>query len=525
MLYATTQYIQMITSALAQQTGVSIYESDKWATDIKTNTLYYDATSLRSLPFYVVKGILLHEISHLLHTDNPVFKPDYEQRFGIASLMEVYNMIEDPRIERLMVKKYGRYAEQSFASAFVFVVEKNMSLNLLELTKLRQFLFVAFLNFFYEYNLHNVANDIYNIMSWTFGAGTIEYLFNPQYNKLSVEQVVFDRYYQNKDKIFDIIEHCHELNTTQEGIDYVDEHLIPLIEDFLEEDKKDQEEKGNGKGEGEGQGDQDGDGQAQQPMTLGSLKDHINQTSKGDLAGKGPAEEYEHIDKPTEREAITILKPYINTLSQRLQSILQEKAHTRWRGNHLSGKLLNKNAYKITIPNETRVFSKKTTPDNPHYHIYLLLDSSGSMGGKRGLYAYLGGVLIQEVSKQLRFKLTMLSYDEDFEYVNSLENDYDQNGGGTDDYSAFREVSKKIDPQENNLIFVLTDGETAVIKERQELLDTLTKKKNALIFGVGIGKDISLETIIKQYKQGIAVGEVSEVPQKLIEVIRSIIKR
>lgn len=523
MLYATTQYIQMITSALAMQTGVSIYESDKWATDIKTNTLYYDATSLRSLPFYVVKGILLHEISHLLHTDNPVFKPDYEQRFGIPSLMEVYNMIEDPRIERLMVEKYGHYAEQSFASAFAFVVEKNMSLNLLELTKLQQFLFVAFLNFFYEYNLHGVANEIYNIMNWSFNTGMTEHLFDPQYNKLPVEQVVFDRYYQNKDKIYDIIEHCHKLNSTQESIDYADQHLIPFIEDFLEEDKKDQEEKGEGKGQG--QGDQDGDGQAKQPMTLSSLKDQIDQAIKGQLAGKGPAEEYEHIDKPTEQEAITILKPYINTLSQRLQSILQEKAHTRWRGNHLSGKLLNKNAYKITIPNETRVFSKKTTPDNPHYHIYLMLDSSGSMGGKRGLYAYLGGVLIQEVSRQLRFKLTMMKYDDSVEDIRSLENDYDQNGGGTNDFYAFNKINKMIDPQENNLIFVLTDGETTRLDERQEVLDTLEKKKNALIFGVGIGKDINLQTIIQQYKQGIAVSEVSKVPQKLIEVIRSIIKR
>ncbi len=527
MFTATRQYIQMITSALATQTNVKIYESDKWAVDAKSKTLFYDSQSLKTLPFYVIKGVLLHEVSHLLHTEDPVFREDYVERWGRNVLMNVYNPFEDFRIEKKMVDRFGSYAEDAFCAALIHLIEKNLEMEFSELPKIDQFLLLSFLTYIERYDIHGSESEISRLMSYAYGWSSLEdFVGGPGYQR-AVDQEVFDRFTKHHTHIFDIFEKSRKSASTQELVDRIDTDLIPLIEDFLDQDKEKRDQEGDGEGKGEGEEDAQGQGQkSMQSMSSLAQKGSKESDKKSQAFGSGPTEDRQYIQKSTEHEVTAILKPYINTLSQRLQSILQEKAHTKWRGSHLSGKLLNKSAYKVTIPGETRMFSKKTTPDTPHYHIYLALDASGSMNEHtKGVYTYMGAVMLKAVCNSLKFNIDIVQYDDNAAMVGDLYNDYSYNGGGTDDFSALRLIEKKIKPEENNLIFFLTDGDTNIQPERQELIARLENKFNAYIFGVGIGQSIRHEKIIQNYKRGIQVDQVHELPQRLVEVIRSVIKR
>ena len=434
--------------------------------------------------------------------------------------MNVYNPFEDFRIEKHMVDKFGDYAQSAFAAALVHLIELNLRAEVNELPKIDQFLLVSFLTYIEEYNIHDSLHEIERLLGYTYGTDELEYLIT---ERKAVDQEVLERFNLHRDKILDIFEESRLSKSTQELTDRIDTQLIPLIEDFLDQDKEKRDEEGDGEQESQSSKSMQ---QALKSMSSLAQEGDDSDTNSSKAFGTGPTEDRKYIEKASEQEVAAILKPYINTLSQRLQSILQEKAHTKWRGSHISGKLLNKNAYKVTIPHETRIFSKKTTPDTPHYHIYLALDGSGSMNQDQlGVYAYMGAVLLKQVCKNLKFDIDIIQYDDRAEPVNNLYEEYSYNGGGTNDYSAMELIEKRIKPEQNNLIFFLTDGDTDRRDERADCLARFENKLNAYVFGVGIGRGINYETIIKNYKRGIQVDQVQELPQRLVEVIRSVIKR
>lgn len=520
MLYATRQYIQMITSALSQETGVRIQESNKWAADPDGNILYYDLESLKYLPFMVARGILLHEISHLLHTKNPTPSKKWRDKYSIASLHNIYNAYEDIRIEKLIVDKYGYFVQHSLKGSLLYILEKNLYNGIDKMSRMDQFLFLSIYEHHVKYNTHGI-NDYYeisNILSSGFQIYRLSDVINPT-GPLFIDKDVHERYWDNIGEVDDVIKQIIRAPKTQKVVDIIDTRLISLVEDFLEEDSKERQEQEQQAGEQDSQ-------QKKQRINLSDLaEDKDGQLQERLQSGFQHTDDKKYLEKPTEQEAIALLNPYIVTLTQRLQSILQEKAHTKWRGAYQSGKLLNKHAYKVTIPDETRMFSKKTTPDNPHYHVWIALDASGSMSDEqRGLYAYLGAILLKRVLQNLKCKVTLLQFHDEAKIVQDIEKEYQWNGGGTQDASALRLINKDIRPEEDNLIFFLTDGETDLY-QREEELDKLVHRYHAQVFGIGIGSDISKEILIKNYPHGLQVSEVQLLPQALIGLIRSVIKR
>lgn len=514
MLYATRQYIQMITAALSQETGVRIQESDKWAADPKNNILYYDLESLKYLPFVVVRGILFHEISHLQNTQNDIV-PDKTlvDKYNIESLHNIYNAYEDIRIEDAIVKKYGGFVQQSLKGSLLYVLDQNLNAGIDKMSRMDQFLFLSIFTYHSEHTTHgcNDWSELYDICEAHRSKTGIRGALLP----VPIDEEVDQRYHEHEEVVDDIITKIKYAENTQEVVNILDAQLIPLVEDFLEEDSKERQEQQQQEGEG-----------TKQRVNLSDLVNDASESTKRLLASSQSSDEMTYIDKPTEQEAIALLNPYIATLTQRLQSILQEKAHTKWRGAHQSGKLLNKHAYKVTIPDETRMFSKKTTPDNPYYHVWIALDASGSMSDdQKGLYAYLGAILLKKVMLNLKCEVDILQYDDAVSYIENIEEEYTYNSGGTQDGLAFDLILKHIRSEENNIIFLLTDGETIVNEARTQNLDALIHRYHAQIFGVGIGKDISQDVLRRMYPNSLQVTDVQAVPQALIGVMRSVIKR
>jgi hypothetical protein len=161
---------------------------------------------------------------------------------------------------------------------------------------------------------------------------------------------------------------------------------------------------------------------------------------------------------PRDEELEQLLSPYINTLTKRLQDILVERMSTRYTGNHLSGKLLSKNAHKI-LADEKRVFSKKNTPNKPHYVVTMALDESGSMRGERHMNTYIAAYLLNRTCEKLGFPVNLIMFDDDARVIPKLR-DYQSkySGGGNDEAEVIRVLKKITHKEDDNLVFILTDG-------------------------------------------------------------------
>lgn len=288
------------------------------------------------------------------------------------------------------------------------------------------------------------------------------------------------------------------------------------------------------KGQGEGTGDpKDGEGKdgkesKEEIFTIGQDKSggvvdpkEGNGLVKGLKPGTvtGPRSNSKH---PTEKECKMLLRPYATVLAQRLGDVLKEQATVRWTGLHTGGKLLSKNAYKVGIAGETRVFSKRSNPDTPMYTVTFCIDASGSMAGQNATYAFVGAALLKDVCERLHFKVNLIAFESTAWKLKTLDG-YSDTGGGTNDIEAMRLVNKTISSQDENIVFFITDGET----NRDSYWDKVrheVERKNAIIYGIGIG-GVSEYNIRDHYEHGICVPEVKDLPKTLIAIMRATIKR
>ena len=68
MLKANRQYIEALTSGLAEGSDIKFKEGDRWCVDISKKTLHYNQRELNNWPIETVKGLILHETGHLKYT-------------------------------------------------------------------------------------------------------------------------------------------------------------------------------------------------------------------------------------------------------------------------------------------------------------------------------------------------------------------------------------------------------------------------------------------------------------------------
>jgi len=516
-MYATQEYIDILTIGLSAQTGIEIRAGGEWAADVKQKILYYKADSLRNLPFGLVRGLLLHEIAHIKWTEevdpfSAVAKP-YEH-----AIHNVYNAFEDLRIERELKSTYGDYATNAIDVANYYAlidkIEKSKQ-DLTSLSRIDQFLNLVLIEDLMGKNAI-VRHNIYIRL-----------------DEFKTDKRVQEIFEENEDIIDQICNNVRWSTSTRKMAEIIDGNLIPIIRELLEEDEKEQQKKQQedqgkeGEEEGQGQGQNQGKGQPQSRKggLMAQLLEELKEQTGLQYCLDGHFKNAPPVERPTEAEALAILRPYSSTLAQRLRDILIERATIRYTGNTKSGRLLNRNAYKVTIPNETRIFSRRTNPDTPDYSVYIALDSSGSMASEgRAVYAFMGAVLLKDVCHRLNFPIKIFAYDTKAWELKRTD-DYHGNGGGTNDATALDAINNEMIAGDNNIVFVVTDGETG----RTQQFDTVKKeliKKGATIYGVGIGKESSIQHAIKHnYDPAIYVPEVKDLPLELIRTMRLLIKR
>lgn len=517
MITATRDYIELIANALGESERIDMKSGHQWRTDVDKRIIEYNAVDLLNKSFEASRGLILHEIAHVLFTKNDPKEEEREtvKKYTQPVMRDLYNMFEDLRIEDRINDKYEDYSEYSLKRAHVEKLAEVLYRHNYDFTAMpraTQFLMLAYVDYLIDDSemMRQYVQRMKNIHG-TFVKTAPEVLIRYKQYRPDLKQQTYD---------------AVEANKTSDVMDIVDQRFVPIVKDWLEQDPPPPQSaamcacgaKGNGEGEdGEGEGKDD---EPKIPMDM-----------KGLLGGKDINPEYEQIKRPTLREAQTILRPYINTLASKLKDVLKENSMSRFTGQHKAGKLLSVNAYKVLL-DEKRIFSRKTNPKQPKYNVYFALDSSGSMTPHLLKNTFMGAVLVSEACKQLGMPVTLYNYESTAREMRTLD-DYKDSGGGTEDIAVLDKVHEHITrnnfQEDDNLLFIITDGEPNRPADKDSsdygrLHKDLTKKFNTQIFALGIGDGIS-RYFHDYYENAVVVPDVTELPLELMKLLKSIIHR
>ena len=585
-MLATKEFLEAVVAGLTHETGVKIIFGDKWQVDVEERTLKFNQRDLLNLPISSIRGSLLHEIGHLLFTQS-IKETSMIKKYGIVKMAAIYKPLEDLRIEIQLNHQYGNYAKTALAltnrDGVAFQIAQSHG-DWTKLKKLNQFMLLILCNYCYLYDKdkdellgHNLDKILWSNYGLKMSPEVVD-KFKLYESKIKDIVLRYSSYFSTTKEMQDYAD--------KELVPLVKEWLVDKpIPPQPPQPQSQPQASGNSGGQGQPQpknkqkkpNKQQNQGSGQSKPDKKNEKnqgqEQNNQPDKKDSKGEGnnkpqPDDKQAPQGKPqpsngtqqaepeptqqgnepmdlvksargnkfgwtggeptvkirlTEREARMAIRSYAITLAQRLSSILTEKAMTKWRGNHLRGKLLSKNAYKVCIPNESRIFSKKSMPDSPMYTVYLALDASGSMQGTKEANAFLGATLLSETSRILRFPIKFYQFENDGKRLSKLD-DYCCYCGGTADYGVLVQINEDMKSDEQSLVFIVTDGAVREEDERKEYLTKIRKKK-ALIYGIGIGNGISLSDLKGRYDNPILVPQVQDLPKVLIEIMRKIIHR
>lgn len=471
MLKTTRTYLEGLVTGL-QTEKIKFKEGKIWQTNVKTKTIEYNPLDLINKPFLVSKGLLLHELSHVKYT-YPKIDTKIENKYPIMQM--VYNVFEDYRVEYKTIGDYGDYAKEALSMVNEIGLaqgDQHATINPKKPSKLMQFL------------NHSMAQSISNRYYLNY-----DYINN---SKARIDEDVLEKV----SKIYNMYWDIERLKSTDDLKTFIDKNIYPIIKEYVKNEPNSKKP---------------------QPTIQLCYKNRSGARVGGDITPKS-----RRTDIPTDNELSGLLNPYIRTLASKLGDILQESQATRYTGNYLWGKLLSKNAYKVIIPDTTKIFSRKNTPNKPNYTITFLLDESGSMERQKHYDTYISAFLLHEVCKKLNFKTNTVLFDNSVHIVKQLS-DYRQiRGGGTNDLLAFETIKPMLNLLEENIVFVLTDG----IGNNPTAITTPLMQKGVIIVGVGIGLDeYSTERLRKHYPHAISVPNTEALPQVMINQLSSIIHR
>ena len=520
-LQATEKYIELVTTALSKQYGVKIIKSKDWKLDVKHKRLYYDSLDLKQLPFPLVRSLLLHEIGHLKYTEETQRTKLQKEK---PAMQDGYNCFEDMRIDNKMKKEYGDFAGGALKILDEVSVGPTIE-NLRKSSKLHQMLKLSILD-------RNHQNTYMNHES---RRRLDDFFFSEKEEEpLSVYPEVKKCFKKHRDEIQNIMDDCIGAENCEELKKIIDEKYYPIVSHLIDPPTQEKDQSGGSSGGGKSQ--QGGDknpppsgsgnpppkgGKQPPPQEESEIKKKVRELLKAVQNGGG--NETNSIRREAfnnEIEVNAILYPYISVMAERLKSILKERATVRHYGNYKRGKLLGKNAYKVAI-REKRMFSKRNNPDTPDYTVSIVLDSSGSMNGTKAIYSFMGACLIRDVVKKLSFKVNFYHFDENFGKLNNINEYKKRIGGDTQDIHALESLEKELKADEDNLIFIFTDGYSE--GDPSQIIKKILNKKNATLIGICFGnKSMALSN---RYPDYILVDKPEELPKALLAKLRQLIKR
>ena len=473
MLYATRAYIEALTTAIADDTGITFREGKQWCADVKNKVLEYPLADLTTYDMNIARGLILHETAHLIYTGAGE-KTELEKTK--PAMHDVYNALEDIRIEKLMADRYGDYASEALGiTKSAINGERPQQTDDKPYSELMRIL------------TQNIAQS-----GKMNQLGQAHYVSESsiKHSERMMTEKTLHRWYHDQWNLLDITDEVCAADSTEEVKKIADTEVYPLLYDLIDEIKEN---------------DMPPQGQQGKPPPA----PHEMNNTKED---RRPS------NIPSDRELEGLLQPYINTLAKKITDILKERKCTRFIGLHQTGKLLSKNAYRV-LTDEPRIFSRKTNPDKADYKIQLLVDDSGSMSGAPHANAYMGAFLLDRVFRKIGIVSDVIRFNT---YVKEIQlSDYrEHHGGDNDDAGALELAYIHLDEKRENIIIILSDGGICT-----KVADPLAKlrKRGAVVFGVGVG--IDSDELRQYYTHAVNVPDVSQLPIALINLMKKLIAR
>lgn len=556
---ANRSYIEALATGISEMSGITLVEGNGWKSDIKNKVVTYPMLDLLDMDAGVARGLIVHETGHLMHTGSVAMK-DTELEKKYPSIQGMYNTFEDMRVNKKQVDKMGDYARQALeftnaraSSMIIDRIRNNPDKTPDSEGKILQQL---------------LLQDAYTEAYSYAGKSVIRQANNATYEALTPNE------HKIVNHIVDsgVIERIKNASDINEVKKLVDTEIFPLFADYYKDkpkesgsdtgkpDSKEANEDEKAESEGEkpnmSKGDESQadtkDGSETKPEKVS--KDNSEDAPEGKThkaksksGGSGTHEKKHedvslmHMDEdeseakkaterigrmltelPTSNELRSLLAPKVRTTAIELQNILQDQAKTKYYGQYYNGHLLTKNAYKFAS-GDTKIFSKKDTPDKPNYTVSLVLDESGSMEGDRHKQTYIASVLVEEICKNLGFKTNIVIFSDEIRTAETVEEYRNFQDGGNDDAKAMQAVIDTTNPQDANIVLVLTDG--GVCEPPDTQLKIMRELGYTVIaIGVGLGGQ-EIEDLRRYYKDTIEASDINELPKIMINTFRKLIHR
>lgn len=525
--HTSRAYIETFISALSNRTDIKFVESNEFGVDLKNKIFKYDPIELQQMTISEVKGVLLHELGHLnysTHIEDDERSDEFKKYPHLASL---YNAFEDIRIEHLMIKEFRDFALYPIANARLWAVSDNyfrMQEGVLATMSPYNIFCGTMATLF-------VSEDALPLRNITTGYGPTMPFFNDiQRYGIACANILFNSVgkYVNKLKpVETLVRMADQCKNTHDIMRLVDTEIVPHIRELLEQEAQSgikPEPLHGSEGEGEKKDDKDGEGEQEgkggkEGEKLTTSHNLRQQILRAGLKGGKMIDQ----DLPSEKDIKAIFFQQIHVLAKYLASILEEKTTLKYQGSYKRGKLIPRNVYKVKTK-ERRLYSKRNHPDNPQYEVTFLIDESGSM--KKSLFkeAYIAATVIDFACKKLGFKTNYIGFDEQVYTYKSLPRKI--HSGGTRLDLPLKLIKTKIDPNNDNLIFILTDGDIATGEYSPKKHLQALEKIGATIVPIGMGLGSEERTRFKNnLPNAVFANEMTELIKAMAKFLKGVIHR
>lgn len=240
------------------------------------------------------------------------------------------------------------------------------------------------------------------------------------------------------------------------------------------------------------------------------------------------------------------LMEYVNPLSKNMKKLLMYKARNRSLKGQFVGKLDMKSLYRAHT--DGRVFRKDTEGEQTNVRICILVDESGSMHGRKIEKAIQGCYVVAKAAQKIKVPFSIYGHTENrnfelrqyVDYKNcfkkrSVDNIFkmrarNNNRDGLAIYKCLCSLAQNkgcID--EKQILVVISDGQPATWdyggleaeKEMQAIMNKFEKLYGISTIGIAIGSECKEVAAI--YKNAVMVENVSELPTKMMEILRDIV--
>jgi len=316
-----------------------------------------------------------------------------------------------------------------------------------------------------------------------------------------------------------------------------------------------------------GKGDRDADGSAEVNLgleeiglekTLEEAKKILERHKRERLR---KTEEYKEIEKTIKgMEVVGIKKKlpdneyqhYFSKNSVSIQHLTKEAKKVflfrrGWQQGYKTGKMNSRKVHRVVTNGDQKIFMKKTDETKlGNIAISILVDESASMSGREETFAREACVILHEVFRRVGIKHMIAGYRADrksmprgeYNTVHEVFKDWNDTGvsgnlvrilagGNNRDGYNIRMATKFFDKvgESKRLLIIISDGQPAARDYNSHgsgLTDTVeaqreAQKQGIKIINVGIGYGWELPV---QYKNRVKVDNVSELPKKLMTIVR-----